>query len=130
MNSARAALLQDAVDRQSGEDVLIEPMMAPGGDVNVRRVPDTGRAAMTITGVWSEPFTEYARRPHERAGARDRDVPAARPHVKFQTLLVPYELAVGDHVTRVATGEVYAAQSIGNDGFGRWMVGLTARSGG
>jgi hypothetical protein len=129
LNPTRAALLQDATDRQSGEDVLVEPMTTGSAGVNGRPVADGARPAKTITAIWSEPFTEYARRPHERAQSHDRDVPSSRPHFKFQTGLLPYSLVIGDRVTRVATGERYAAQSIGADGFGRAMIGLTARSG-
>jgi hypothetical protein len=126
VNAARAALLQDAIDRQSGEDVLIEPMM-PGIDANARPVPDTARSPATITGVWSEGPVEASRRPHERVESRNRDSWATRPSVKFQADALPYALAVGDRITRVATGERCAVAVPTSDGFGRVIAFLTAR---
>jgi hypothetical protein len=126
MNSTRAALMQGAVDRQAGEDILIEPMAAPAGDVNARRVADGSRAACAVTGVWTAPQIEFARRPHEHVESRGHSLNATRPMVKIQTVLLPYALCLGDRVTRVATGERGETALVGSDGYGRTILSLTA----
>lgn len=128
MNSARAALLQGAIDRGFGEEILIEPRAASGGDVNARRVADGERPAITVTGVWVAPQIEFARRPHTRVEGRNRDLSATRPTVKLQANAVPYALAIGDRVTRVATGERAEIAVVAFDGFGRLLLNLTAKS--
>jgi hypothetical protein len=133
MNAARAAKLQGAVDDQVAESILIEPMTAPTlsgvPDVNARpvAVTDGSRPAVTVAGVWAEPQEEYARRPHGRSDVKNRDIAAQRPQVKIQAVLVPYALAVGDRLTRIATGQRYEAAIVGGDGYGRILVSLTAR---
>ena len=127
MTPARAALLHGAVDRQSGESILIEPMTSSSGDVNARKVFDTSRPMTTIIGQWVAPQIEFARRPHQRVEGRNRDVAATRPTVKFDQTLLPYGLVLGDRLTRVATGEKATASVVGSDGYGRTLVTLTAK---
>jgi len=96
-------------------------------DVNGRPSVDGSRPALTVTGIWVEPQVEYARRPHDRVESRNRDHSASRPMVKIQARLLPYMLAEGDRITRIATGQRYAIAAPGSDGYGRILCPLTAR---
>lgn len=126
MNSTRAALLQGAVDRQSGELFTMQPMTA--ADVNARRLAaDNSRPAQDFTGVWVEPHVEMMRRPRTRPEGARHEISAGRPQVKFTATALPYAPALRDRITRQQTGERFEVAEIGGDGYGRTILSLTAR---
>lgn len=133
MTPDRAARLHAAADRQFGELLTYQPMAANGGDVNGRPVSDGARVAVTLTAIWVEPHVEGSRRPRldmstVRQGGM-RQVSAGRPAVKFSDGALPYPAQLGDRLQRLLTGEFFEVADIGGDGFGRTVLGLSARAG-
>ena len=59
-------------------------------------------------------------------GARFDDT---RPVMDFETAALPYAVAIGDVVTRLADGTRYAVSDPSCDGFSRTVLALTARDG-
>lgn len=130
MNAARWQKMADAVDREAAETFIYQPMSAI--DVNARPTADPGRAAQNLIAIWAAPSVESNRRPRlDMAATRQgsaRQVSSERPTIKFQTAALPYGPAIGDRVTRALTGEVLQVGEVNADGFGRTILGLTARS--
>jgi hypothetical protein len=141
--ASRAALLHEAVDRQSAESFTIKPVVprygpnyagGPGIDVNARPLPDPDRATETFSAIWTEPQSMggEVRRPHvtarEAPGGAGRHPSLSRPVVKYADTELPWRPGVGYLVTRVSTGETFSVAEIHIDGYGRSMLILTGRA--
>jgi len=125
---ARQARLSRSVEKAFGELFTIDAMK-PTDDPNGRSIPDASRAALVgIIGVWHGPTT--SKTPAGRGSASDdraHNWIASKPEVHFDDALLLWQVQMGDKVTRLLDGAIYAAGAPYPNGFGRTVIPLTSR---
>lgn len=124
----RQARLSRSVEKAFGEFFTIEAFK-PTDDPNGRSIVDTSRAPLiAIRGVWHGPGKNQT--PTGRGSASDdraHNWIATHPSVHFDDALLLWTVQMGDRVTRLLDGAVYAAGAPLSNGFGRTVIPLTSR---
>ena len=106
-----------AVDAVYSEDWLYQPMATAGDDVNARNSPNPDRAALTIAGVYVDPFARAHSGPSRHQGTQPERPghASARPSLNLDLSALPYAPRGGDRVTRCATGKHYHVAQVRPD---------------
>ena len=121
-------LSQPILDDHFGEVFTLEPRTR--ADPNGRAAVDPTRLAQDFIGIWTDPHAIV--QPANRTGhpkTEGEGFGDDKPSVDFTSAALPYDIVIGDLVTRQATGLRYAVSDIGKDGFTRSSAKLTAARG-
>lgn len=124
----RQARLSASVEKAFGELFTFEAMR-PTDDVNARHIPDGTRPAMVgVKATWHGPVKSAT--PTARGASSDdrsHNWTASHPLVNVEDAKMLWTIQMGDKVTRLIDGTIYAAGAPYADGYGRTTIPLTSR---